>query len=375
MKKMVRQHNGRGRPRKSDEPGVRILRTLRREIVLGGHSPGARLATRVALMRRFGVTSNTVNSALQRLKVQGFIRPAGRHGTFVSDRPPHICRYGLLFRGHPSGAVPQEWSNYWTLIEQEARRLAARRRLDVVSYYGITRHVDEPDYQRLLEDIKADRLAGLFCVYPLGSDFSYDLPKLKCPVVALSESHPVHAVTFDNDRWSLVEKAARYLAARGRRRVAWIGENQHEMLRARLKFLRINGGTAAELFPDDLAVYLNVSSRATAAQLVRLLMRQERHSRPDAILLLDDHLVEYAGRGLVEAGAKVPAEVDVVAHCNYPAPPASPIPTRWLGFDAADLVLRAFDAIRDRRFGKADQAPSLLPALWEEEWRRQRKLE
>jgi DNA-binding LacI/PurR family transcriptional regulator len=321
------------------------------------------------MMRRFGVTSNTMNAVLRRLKGDGFVRAAGRDGTFVVDRPPHLCRIGLVFRGHPGGPVPQDWSNYWTLIEQEARRLGARRGLDVVSYYGVTSHADEPDYQRLIADARAGRLAGLLVIYPLGSDFSYDFADFRGPIVALSESHPAHALTLDNDRWSLVGKAARHFAETGRRRVAWIGETQHEPLRKRLTSLRVNGGTAADLFPDDVAVALNASSRVTAAPIVRLLMRQERRFRPDAMLILDDHLVEHAVRGLAEAGARVPRDVEVVAHCNYPSLPHTPMPLRWLGFDAADLVTRAFDTIAAGRQANSATALKLLPPLWEEEWR------
>jgi DNA-binding LacI/PurR family transcriptional regulator len=188
-------------------------------------------------------------------------------------------------------------------------------------------------------------------------------------MVALSEARPAHTVTLDNDRWGLVKKAVRHFVARGRRRVAWIGETQHEGLRKRLRSLRVNGGLASDLFPEDLAVALNASSRVTAMPIVRLLMRQERRFRPDAMLILDDHLVEHAGRGLAEAGARIPADVDAVAHCNYPALPPSPVPLRWLGFDAADLVARAFDIIGSQRNGGSRQVGTLIPPLWEEEWK------
>lgn len=328
-------------------------------------------------MAQFGVTSNTINAVLQDLKRDGFVSVAGR-GTYVAERPPHLCRYAVVFRGHPRGPVPQEWSNYWTLIEEEAHRIGAQRHLDVVSYYGITRHVDEPDYQRLAGDAAAGRLAGIFSVYPLGSDFSYDFKMFKGPMVAVTESAPAHTYALDNDRWSLVEKAARYFAERGRRRVAWIGETQHESLRAQLRTLRIDGRPAAGLFPDDIAITLNASSRETADPIVRLLLRQISAYRPDGLLIMDDHLVAHALRGLAGSRVRVPDELDIVSHCNYPAVPAGPVSIRWLGFDATELVSRAFNIIHEGRAAsggetgmKAHEAgsPHLLPALWEEEWR------
>jgi DNA-binding LacI/PurR family transcriptional regulator len=319
-----------------------------------------------------------MNVVLRLLKRDGFIRVAGCNGTFVSDCPPHLCRYGIVFRGNPKGSVPQNWSNYWTLIEQEARSVATQRNLEVVSYYGITRHIDEPDYQRLVQDAAEGRLAGIFSVYPMGNDFSYNFPFFKGPKAAVSESAPANAFVLDNDRWGLVEKAARYFAARGRRRVAWIGEGQHEGLRALLRELRINGRSAAELFPDDIAVTLNASSRETADPIVRLLLRQAAAYRPDGLLVMDDHLIAPALRGLTESGVRIPDDLDVISHCNYPAVPASPLPIRWLGFDATDLVSRMFDFMHEGRSkkrgetGKAARdagAPHMLSALWEEEWK------
>jgi DNA-binding LacI/PurR family transcriptional regulator len=274
--------------------------------------------------------------------------------------------------------VPQDWSNYWTLIEKEARNLARKRGLEVVSFYGVTRHVDEPDYQRLVRDAAEGRLAGIFSVYPLGSDFSYDFRSFNGPMVAVSESAPPHTYALDNDRWGLVEKAARFFAQKGHRRVAWIGEQQHMELRQRLGGLSLGGQAASSLFPDDLAIALNASSRETAEPLVRLLLRQTPEHRPDGLLIMDDHLTAPALRGLAGSGARVSEDVDVVSHCNYPAIPDSDVRVRWLGFDAADLVMRAFDMIREGRAlqrgetgRKALEAgpPHLLPALWEEEWK------
>ena len=370
--------NRRGRPPKDAQPRDLIRRALRMEIEEGKFGPEGRLPTRVELMRRFGVTSNTMNVVLRCLKRDGFIRVAGCNGTFVSERPPYLCRYGIVFRGNPNGLVPRDWSNYWTLIEQEARSIGLQRHLDVVSYYGITRHIDEPDYQRLVQDAADGRLAGIFSVYPQGNDFSYNFPFFKGPKAAVSESVPAHAFVLDNDRWGMVEKAARHFAARGRRRVAWIGEGQHEGLRARLRELRINGQSAAELFPDDIAVTLNASSRESAEPIVRLLLRQTPAYRPDGLLVMDDHLITPALRGLTESRVQIPDDLDIVSHCNYPAVPSSPYPIRWLGFDATDLVSRTFDFMQEGWAMKRDETGRtakeagplhLLPALWDEEWK------
>src|SRR3954462_9194740 len=92
-----------------------IVHALRDQVVRGRLAPGERVPARARLQRRFRVSGLTVQRALGTLKREGFLFCRGRYGTFVSDSPPHLSRYGLVFEGNEQ-AAKWEWSRYWTAM-------------------------------------------------------------------------------------------------------------------------------------------------------------------------------------------------------------------------------------------------------------------
>ena len=92
--------------------------------------------------------------------------------------------------------------------------------------------------------------------------------------------------------------------------------------------------------------------------------------RPDGLIITDDHLVEHATAGLRAIGLLSPEELEIVAHCNYPAMPKAGRPVRWLGFDARACVAAGIQLARDMHAGKPP-GTATTPALFEEEWQMQ----
>src|SRR5687767_10755917 len=85
-----------------------IVDAIRQEIIDGKLRPGAQLPTYDALQRRFRTTRMTVHRACERLISIGYVQSRPKIGTYVSDAPPHLCRYGLAFPSRPDGV------HYWT---------------------------------------------------------------------------------------------------------------------------------------------------------------------------------------------------------------------------------------------------------------------
>src|SRR6185295_4558565 len=87
-----------------------VLDLLRHEIVGKQLAPGTRLPPRRQWEGRLGVSGITVQWALERLAQDGLIEARGRHGTFVTDRPPHLYRYALVF---PHPRAWRDRSRFW----------------------------------------------------------------------------------------------------------------------------------------------------------------------------------------------------------------------------------------------------------------------
>src|SRR5690606_7249373 len=60
--------------------------------------------------------------------------------------------------------------------------------------------------------------------------------------------------------------------------------------------------------------------------------------RPDALVILDDNVVEQATLGLHDAGVHAGDHLQVYAHCNFPWPPPSAVPVHRIGYDVRQVL-------------------------------------
>jgi DNA-binding LacI/PurR family transcriptional regulator len=110
---------------------------------------------------------------------------------------------------------------------------------------------------------------------------------------------------------------------------------------------------------------VNISTPETAGNLTHLLMSHPDY-RPDGLFIADDNLVESVAAGLVTAGVRVPAELKVLAHCNFPAAAGSVLPFVRLGYDAHAVLSAAIEMIARARAGAAPGIAE-IPVIFENE--------
>jgi hypothetical protein len=96
-------------------------------------------------------------------------------------------------------------------------------------------------------------------------------------------------------------------------------------------------------------------------------MHANQSVRPDGLIIADDNFVEAASGGLIRAGVRVPEDVEVVAHCNFPWPTPSVLPVKRLGFSARQVLRECINSVDAQRRGEAIKPPIAIPALFEEE--------
>jgi DNA-binding LacI/PurR family transcriptional regulator len=100
---------------------------------------------------------------------------------------------------------------------------------------------------------------------------------------------------------------------------------------------------------------------------LHLLFNRNQTERPDALLIGDDGWSEYAVAGLVVAGVRVPEDVEVVAHANFPAPASRVLPFRRLGWEVRQFLDTAVDLLEGQRESGTVGAGVRLPAVFEDE--------
>jgi hypothetical protein len=77
--------------------------------------------------------------------------------------------------------------------------------------------------------------------------------------------------------------------------------------------------------------------------------------------------VPAATAGLAAAGVRVPRDLAIVAHANFPMPTRSALPVVRLGFDVRRVVAACLDVLGRRALGETVNDPIRVPVEFEDD--------
>lgn len=341
---------------------AQVIAAMRDRMLRGEWPPGARIPIKTELRQAFNASDGTIQKALDALSAEGFLKSRGWRGTFVRDQTPDRCRVALAL-GEAEG------TSAW---QDGAARIAAALNKDaqawIDTYFACS--LDEEGHPgeglvRLREDIAQRRLAGVIFYgirLQLFKDPALDRPglaRVKVPGVVGDVPFPTVA------RHDYVPLALRFLRARGRRRLAilttfaWMDSRIEPLLTA-----------AGRLGLETRRAWVQVvdpKTKHSARPIVELMMTLPRSRRPDALLVLDDHLVTEAANGVADAGVKSPHDIDVVSVANFPSTMPVAVPVTFVGHDLEAELRLALQLINLQLAGNASPGdrwlnPMLKPA-------------
>jgi DNA-binding transcriptional regulator YhcF (GntR family) len=344
-----------------------IVREVTRRIIRGEWGPGEQIPTQVELEEMFDAGNPTVQKALNRLADSGFIVARRPHGTYVTENPPHTCRYGLVFPTNPHTS----WSRLYAALVSAAEELEGdpeRAALRVPVYFDVDRHMDSEDCRRLMEDVRNWRLGGVIFAF-----FPYELADTPLlggegpPCVAVAEAGAWEEYSIPArypDRRSLVRKALDYVGsgqAGERNRVAMLTYD------ASGDFADFVVGAAAQRGLKSRRSWVQSPrlKREAVERTVELLCGRPAETRPDALIIEDDNYVEDGTRALAEMGVRVPEDLLVVGHCNFPNIPPASVPVVRIGFRARDLLLECIETLRRLRAADNVEGVKMMPAVFD----------
>jgi len=342
-----------------------IVEQIRRRIIEGEYTRGAQIPPVNELAAIHNVSTQTVQNAMDRLRSSGYIETIKRIGNFVSVAPPHLCQFGIVFPDEfRPEATCSQYTRAWHAEVQRLLRLGtepggAYRR---ISFFYCSDTADGArNREELARRVLAHEFAGL--IFPFNSETYWVKNDPSLPVVIVG-----HTTGEDRavglDFAGVLEKGMKYLATRGRRRLAAIAvanlAGQHsESFRIRAQAMG---------FPVERRWVHSVglANHEAVANCAELLASTCGPNGPDALLVLDDNLLPGVSDGLLAAGVRVPDDIEVVSHCNFPYPVPARIPVKRVGYDIRRLVAACIERIEAGRRG--EQLPSvLIPALLEDE--------
>ncbi len=341
------------------------LTHLRAQIACGVLRLGSRLPVRIQLARDLRISQSTLQRVIDGLAAEGFVQTRGKLGTFVVERPPFVDTYALVFPFDPQ--IPHEWTKFnATLLAAAADLLKSGLKLP--SYYNILQYhsLDSPSHNQLVKDIVEHRIGGIiFASPPHNVVTSPIMTHPGIPRVVMGTFPGLWGV--DLAGVSFYTKALDYFAARGRKRLAIVsvprlapcqGDNDSYVREAQARSIKLEFWSRQFVWQG----YPLAAENAVAA-----LMHGPADSRPDALLIWDDNLVEHAVIGLIRSGFHVGADVDVVAHANYPIASPSALPVRRLGYDAREVLARCIEAIRAQHQGERQPRQAHVDPVWDQD--------
>jgi len=286
----------------------------------------------------------------------GFLCTVGRTGTFVSQRPPHLTAYGLVFPYRDQPNMP--WPLFWKLLRSEAATVAAERNLELTVSLGNETHEDVEAYGTLMDNVRSRRFAGLvFASRPMYLRGSPLLDEPGIPRVALmarAEISNVHAVTLQGPLFPLL---ARKLSETGHRRLGLVVSPELESL---AESFATSGEHGCE-FRSHWLVLSPYGFPGVARRAVELLMRLPASERPDALLVGDDNLCDATIEAVVAAGLRVPEDIAVASHTNFPRKVADPVPVLRAGYDVRHVLATCIDVLNRQRAGQALPPCTVIP--------------
>ena len=352
-----RDADGRTTPKQN-----RVVEALRASILAGALPAGGRIPSRKVLQERFAVASVTMQLAIDRLVADGFLQARGNQGTFVVDHIPSVNHYALV----SPFAATQPRVQFWRALVNEARMVSRTSQRRISIYHRVDGTPESADHQRLLRDLRHQRLAGI--VFAVNTFQLDDTPLLTIPHVpriAIMSGPRKHvaAAVLDDANW--INKALDHFAAHRRTRVAVLSVPGTEGIFRK----RVMAGLASRGLTTKPYWWHTIDqSHAEGAQAIaHLLLNSGQCERPDALLVTDDNLVEHATAGMVAAGAHVPRDVEVIVHGNFPWLTPAATPVRRLGYDAREVLAGCLEWIDATRSGAESGQAVFVPARFDDE--------
>lgn len=301
-----------------------VAATLRREWSAGVWHANLRVPSHDELCRRFKTTRVTIQRAMDLLTEQGFLITRAKTGRYLAPHAPHLHRYGLAFAGHPETEI-HSWK--WTQ-RMLALYLAAQRMGSISIYLDAFPHA--PGWARLRRDVEDQALAGLIFAYSPEGEI-LNTPLLKHVSIPFASTGGIGArVTFRREDFFTI--TGKWLCARERIRTAVVAtpmlSPEHIISDLTQSGLRTDPAWVMAAhwdYPDWIRHTLPSILSAGA-------------KRPNALVVMDDHLLKPVLQTLEQLGVAVPDDLTVVSMWNFPLPYTLKTKVQLIGYDAAEWL-------------------------------------
>ena len=345
-----------------------IAEEIRRGIASGHWKPGDRLPTQAELRQRYQTTIATVQKAMEELQQGNFAMACGKSGTFVTEQPPNLFHYAVVF---PVAFVdPSNWDTLWASFVAQQRELEARFHCRLLFYYLDEGNSESQEYRHLAADAESGRLAGAIFPFLPSEYLLAPLIAAGIPCVAVTRDRLEKTSTVWVDYGSFFLRAFDRLLADGRKRIAVLCEVRmpRDYIAALCRYAEEKG---APIPPAFLLGYrLEPLSLPWLDGLLELLLRGDESERPDGLILANENFRDHLLHVLQQKKLVPGKDVGIVLHTNFPSAISNPFPIHRIGFRVDEIVGACLNVLAEYRKTGAVDHSTLVPVFEEKPSRR-----
>ena len=333
-----------------------VVQAIRQRIISGIWPAGSRLATREELALLFSTSPSNVQAVIRRLVAEGSVVTRKRAGAFVADEPPECCRFALVMSA-PGPRNSGGRSFFLDQLKQSAERVAAL-------HPGWNMELWTAGDKRLNALIASGALAGIlyFGVPEKMPDVAAASSGIPLALFSLPGQTPQGALSISIDNQNLFKISLRSHLARGRTRIGvletgvLLTATTRQLAKPAQQLVKTMSRAGATCRPSWIQ-FVNPLNPLAVYQTTLLVMGGPATERPEALILMDDHLLPPVLAAIRSLGLRVPTDV-TISVLAFAGPKQRPDGCIRIGYDVQELVLEVLRRLLLRRQGKA--APSRL---------------
>jgi DNA-binding LacI/PurR family transcriptional regulator len=342
----------------------RVVEALRAEVGQRRHD-GERLATIAVLSARFGVSTNTVRSALTILQQEGLVELRHGSGTYVRQPPPVVKHMALIAEIdllHPTV------SYFFREMFRQLRELLLAAGHDVRLYSGTSIPGSNEPYstvagRHLVADLDRVSAVAAFLMMP-DEPWIAPVRARGIPIVSnVSELGPA----VNSNREEMIRQAVRAQAQSGRRKIGLINWGSTRLLPDPVQdrsfldlFARSAAESGVETQPEWLISVNDPGVASAGWEAFRDLWRASRE-KPDGLVVTDDLILPGVFEALRSCGVRVPEQLLLASHFNEGSPLPLPYPVIKIEYSPAEHARAMADLLLAALRGEpAPSAPVVL---------------
>ena len=296
------------------------------------------LPTYEELNKQFDASRATLHYVLNQLKQDGYVVSVERRGIFRADNLPSRSRFALVFES-------DEENQFWLKLSREAMLISRRDKSRQFEVYH-SDNLEDQDSIKLLNRLDRRMLAGIFFFFKptkgltrkIFQDYP-EVPTLFCEKYI----EPSNKFVVNLNSRSCVYKVMEYAKGCGARKIGVISKGGQA--------LRYSVLEAADKYGLETRPEWNLAAPEKyiegVVNLLKLLMSLEPGKRPDTLYITDDNLLTLVQSTLIEIGIKVPEDLKLICHYNFPDNSDTVLPVKKIGYDVRDILNNGVGLVRD----------------------------